>query len=126
MKLQITIEGSTFEELVENIGKAAEEMNGGKAECATQAPAPAAKGKKAAKAAPAPEPESDPFAAENDEETEEPNPAVTMEEVMKAGAEYAKEHGRDKALRVLKKFGVKIARDLKPAQYADALAAFGG
>lgn len=120
MKLQITIEGSTFEELVENIGKASDEINSGRASSAKEALAPAAKAKRGPKAV-----ELDPFAAEGAEKEEEAE-EVTVEQVMKAGAEYVKEHGRDKAMKVLKKFGVKSARELKADQYADALEAFGG
>jgi hypothetical protein len=51
-------------------------------------------------------------------------PTLTLEQVIDAGKAYALTNGREAAGKVLQRFGVKSVRDLKPAQFALAHAAF--
>jgi hypothetical protein len=66
---------------------------------------------------------------ELDEEVEEKKPkksavaTITLEQVLDAAKKYAKKHSREKAAKVLKKFKVASVRDLKPAQFKEALQA---
>lgn len=64
---------------------------------------------------------------EDEEEADEaPAPkaakANTIDTVREALRAYAKKNGRDKALGVLKKFGVKSVQELKPKQFSDLIA----
>lgn len=92
------------------------------------APAPTAPAKeKAAKpktekapAAPAPEPAPE----ENfdlGEETPAAEPEITLEQVVAGFQKFAKDHGRDKAGRILGSYGVKSVRDLPKEKYSDVM-----
>lgn len=58
-----------------------------------------------------------------DAEEEAEEPSTTLEEVIGAFQKFAKRHGREKAVKVLAKFKAKSVRDLKPAQFDEALSA---
>lgn len=118
MKLTLLIEGESSAELIAVL----EKLEGGEP-AAPAAPAKTGKGKAAKAAA---ETEEDPFAAGGGA-SDDDAPTHTIEDVMKAGTAYMKangKNGKDKVLNILKKFGVKIVRDLKPEQFADAMEAF--
>jgi len=57
------------------------------------------------------------------EEVEEPKKmkAITEDDMIKAFKAYANEHSREKAGKILAKFGVKSVRDLKAAEYGKVL-----
>lgn len=67
-----------------------------------------------------------PAATEDDfmgEETESDEKEITQAEVFAALKAYAKVNGNEKAIKILKKLGVKSARDIQPEQYGTVISA---
>lgn len=89
----------------------------------TVATAPAKKAK--AKAPPVEEEASFDVDVEAEDE-EDDTKEITLEEVLKGFASYAKENGRDAAIKVLQKFKVKSAKDIKSSEYAKVLGVLHG
>lgn len=57
-----------------------------------------------------------------DDVTEEAEETLTLDDMILAFKAYAGKHTREKAGKILTKYGVKSVRDLKPEQYSEVLA----
>ncbi len=84
-----------------------------------EAPAPKVEAPAPKVEAPAPTPAAEPQAPEP------PPPVIEYAQVGAAITAFAAKHGRQAAVDKLAGLGVKSGKELKPEQYADALAAFG-
>lgn len=125
MKLTVHLEG-TRQDMLNQLSEAKVMLE---SSLAAQPPAAAGKPGKPAAAKPAPaaeetkEEESSGAEADDDMGFEEKPAAITMEDVVVAFRDFAgaKAGNRDKAKKVLEKFGITSIKDLKKDQYEKAI-----
>lgn len=123
--LSVTIQVKNMKELAVLAGNLAVLGTTGEVSEVSQAPstkAAAPAGKKAAAPAAPTEPEVD---LGFDTATEAAAPAITLEDVIKGFKEFAAKNDREKAGKILGKFGVKSVRDLKETDFEKVMKALG-